>query len=57
MRNIKFAFSTIRPVYIVAAKRTPVGTFLGKLSHLTAPELGAIAIKAAVDSTKITNIQ
>ena len=57
MRNIKFTFSTLRPVYIVAAKRTPIGSFLGKLSHLTAPELGAIAIKAAVDSTKITNVK
>ncbi len=53
MRNIKFAFSTIRPVYIVAAKRTPIGAFLGKLSHLTAPELGGIAIKGSLDSIKL----
>lgn len=35
-------------VYIVAAKRTPIGTFLGGLSSLSAVELGAIAIKSAL---------
>jgi acetyl-CoA C-acetyltransferase len=33
---------------IVSAARTPVGRFLGSLSPLKAPELGAIAIKEAV---------
>lgn len=33
---------------IVAAKRTPVGSFQGTLSSLPAPKLGAIAIAAAV---------
>ncbi len=33
---------------IVAAARTPIGKFLGSLSSLTAPELGAIAIRAAL---------
>ncbi|KAK2741037.1 erg10, acetyl-CoA C-acetyltransferase [Myotisia sp. PD_48] len=37
------------PVYIVSAARTPVGSFLGSLSSLTAPQLGAHAIKAAVE--------
>jgi acetyl-CoA C-acetyltransferase len=36
------------PVYIVAAARTPVGGFLGSLSTLTAPQLGAHAIKSAL---------
>ena len=36
-----------RPV-IVAAARTPIGRFLGGLSPLAAPELGAIAIRAAL---------
>ena len=53
MRNIKFAFSTVRQVYIVAAKRTPIGAFLGKLSHLSGPELGGIAIKGSLDSIKL----
>ena len=33
---------------IVAATRTPIGRFLGGLSSLSAPELGAIAISEAV---------
>jgi acetyl-CoA C-acetyltransferase len=34
---------------ILSAARTPIGRFLGGLSPLTAPQLGAIAIRAAVD--------
>jgi acetyl-CoA C-acetyltransferase len=37
-----------REVVIVGAARTPVGSFLGTLSTLTAPQLGAVAIKAAL---------
>lgn len=33
---------------LVAATRTPIGKFLGGLSPLTAPQLGAIAIREAV---------
>lgn len=39
------------PVYIVAAKRTPVGSFQGALSSLSAPQLGATAIKAALEQS------
>ncbi len=39
---------TNRTVYIVAAVRTPIGSFGGSLKGFTAPQLGAIAIKAAV---------
>jgi acetyl-CoA C-acetyltransferase len=35
-------------VYLVSAARTPVGSFQGSLASLTAPELGAHAIKAAL---------
>lgn len=35
-------------IVIVAAKRTPMGSMLGQLSTLTAPELGAIAHQAAL---------
>jgi len=38
-----------REVVIVSAARTPVGSFLGSLSSLTAPQLGATAIKAALE--------
>lgn len=37
-----------REVYIVAAVRTPIGSFGGSLSSLTATQLGAIAIKGVV---------
>lgn len=35
----------MKEVFIVSAKRTPIGGFLGNLSHLSATELGAIAIE------------
>jgi acetyl-CoA C-acetyltransferase len=35
-------------VYIVAARRTPIGAFQGALSPLTAPQLGAAAVQAAI---------
>lgn len=38
------------PIVIVAAKRTPIGSFQGKLTGLTAPQLGSIAIRAALES-------
>ena len=37
------------PVVIVSAARTPMGTFQGGFSSLTAPALGAVAIKAAIE--------
>jgi len=43
----------LRKVAIVSAKRTPVGAFQGGLSSITAPKLGAIAIKAALESGQI----
>ncbi len=42
-----------RTPVIVSAARTPIGRFLGGLSPLQGPELGAIAIKAAVERAKI----
>lgn len=42
-----------QPVYIVSATRTPIGSFLGSLSELTAPQLGAVAVKAAVERSGI----
>ena len=40
-------------VVIVSAKRTPIGSFQGSLSSIPAPKLGAVAIKAAVESAQI----
>jgi acetyl-CoA C-acetyltransferase len=36
------------PVVILSARRTPVGAFQGALTTQTAPQLGAVAIKAAL---------
>ena len=41
-------------VYIVSAARTPVGAFLGALSSVRAPDLGATAIKGALSRAKLT---
>ncbi|HPT51064.1 MAG TPA: acetyl-CoA C-acyltransferase [Accumulibacter sp.] len=40
-------------VVIVGAKRTPVGSFQGQFAGLTAPQLGATAIKAAVEQAGV----
>lgn len=42
-----------REVVIVGAARTPIGAFLGSLSSLTAPKLGAVAIKAALERSGV----
>jgi len=41
------------PVYIVSAARTPIGSFLGTLSSVRAPELGAVAIRGALARAKL----
>jgi acetyl-CoA C-acetyltransferase len=41
-------------VYIVSAVRTPIGSFLGSLSSVSATDLGATAIKGAVDRAGIS---
>ena len=38
----------MREVWIISGARTPIGSFMGALSSLTAPQLGAIAIREAV---------
>ena len=40
-------------VLIVGAARTPVGAFLGSLSSLPAPRLGAIAIRSALERARV----
>ncbi|WP_156309492.1 thiolase family protein [Sphingobacterium endophyticum] len=42
-----------RKVYIVAAKRTPMGSFGSSLSSISATELGAKAIKAVLEEVKL----
>ena len=40
----------LNQVVIVSAKRTPLGKFMGGLSTVPAPRLGAIAIQGAIDA-------
>ena len=42
-----------KKVAIVSAVRTPIGSFLGALSTVSATELGAVAIKGALDKIKL----
>jgi acetyl-CoA C-acetyltransferase len=41
------------PIVIVSAARTPMGGFQGELKSFAAPELGAAAIRAAVERAKV----
>lgn len=43
------------PIVIVSAVRTPMGGFQGELKGLTAPQLGAAAIKAAVERAGVAS--
>jgi acetyl-CoA C-acetyltransferase len=45
----------MKEVYIVSAVRTPIGSFLGGLSTVSATTLGATAIKEAVKRAKVSN--
>jgi len=42
-----------KDVVIVSAARTPIGSFLGSLSTIPAPKLGAIAIKGALEKINL----
>lgn len=42
-----------KEVYIISAVRTPIGSFGGSLKEISATQLGAIAIKAAVEKAGI----
>ncbi|MBY3156053.1 acetyl-CoA C-acyltransferase [Rhizobium laguerreae] len=41
------------PIVIVGAARTPIGSFQGELKEATAPELGATAIRAALQRSRV----
>jgi acetyl-CoA C-acetyltransferase len=41
------------PIVIVSAARTPMGAFQGELKGFAAPELGAAAIRAAVERARV----
>jgi acetyl-CoA C-acetyltransferase len=42
-----------RSAVIVGGARTPIGRFLGGLAAVSAPELGAVAIRAAIERARI----
>lgn len=44
----------MKEVVIVSVARTPIGSFMGSLSTIPAPKLGAIAIKGALDKIKLS---
>ena len=41
-------------IVITSAKRTPIGKFLGGLSHLSAPELGKLSIENVINDSKVS---
>src|SRR5688572_25754618 len=43
----------MKEVYIVSAVRTPIGSFGGSLSSLNAVQLGATAVKGALEKAKV----
>src|SRR5690606_39306374 len=58
-RSTLFPYTTLfrswmtREVVIVSAARTPIGSFGGSLSALSAPQLGAVAIAEALRRAKL----
>ncbi|MFS4493922.1 acetyl-CoA C-acyltransferase [Maribacter sp. 2308TA10-17] len=44
----------MKEVVIVSAVRTPIGSFMGSLSTIPAPKLGAIAIKGALEKINLS---
>jgi acetyl-CoA C-acetyltransferase len=43
----------LQDVFIISAVRTPIGKFGGKLAHMTSPDLGVVAAKAAIEKAGI----
>src|SRR5216110_3841288 len=42
-----------RDVFILGGKRTPMGEFVGALKNISAIDLGAIAVRAALETTGV----
>lgn len=61
LRTIALAFKAsksygsqpFQPTYLVTGKRTPIGSFNGKLAKVRAPELSAACVKAVLEETKL----
>lgn len=44
-------------IYLIGARRTPIGAFQGALSGLTAPQLGSAALRAALSDSRVPTEQ
>jgi acetyl-CoA C-acetyltransferase len=44
----------MKEIVILGGARTPIGSFLGTLSSLSAPKLGSIAIKCALETSRVS---
>jgi acetyl-CoA C-acetyltransferase len=47
----------MKEIVILGGARTPIGSFLGTLSSLSAPQLGSIAIKCALENSRVQREQ
>ena len=52
IRNLS-SFTATKGIFIVAAKRTPFGTYGGKLMNYTATDLQEVAFKAALTAGNV----
>src|SRR5437016_5692889 len=43
----------MKEIVILGASRTPIGSFLGTLSSLPAPKLGSVAIRCALEQSRL----
>src|SRR5437764_15079067 len=43
----------MKEIVILGGARTPIGSFLGTLSALSAPRLGSVAIKCALENSRV----
>uniref|UniRef100_A0A0K0FAS9 acetyl-CoA C-acetyltransferase n=1 Tax=Strongyloides venezuelensis TaxID=75913 RepID=A0A0K0FAS9_STRVS len=49
----RIIFSALKDAYIVSAVRTPIGSFRSTLGAVSAPDLGSVAIKGALDKANV----
>ncbi|XP_014211238.1 acetyl-CoA acetyltransferase, mitochondrial [Copidosoma floridanum] len=56
-KRLSSSQGNLKDVVIVSAVRTPMGSFLGSLSSLSATKLGAVAIQAAIERASIAKEQ
>lgn len=51
--NYSFSTKRMQESYIVAAKRTPIGKYLGKLAKFRAPDLAGFAIQKTISDINL----